>query len=126
MKVNQTISVGVYGASGYTGFEMLRLIRRHSQVRLHFATSESAAGHNIHDIYPVTWDIPLVSAEDADLTGVDAVFVCLPHGASMATVVAARQAGVRVIDLSADFRLRDNSAYETWYSTGRRLPKLNC
>jgi N-acetyl-gamma-glutamyl-phosphate reductase len=124
MTVNQTISVGVYGASGYTGFETLRLLSRHAHIRLRFATSESAAGQNIRDIYPVTWDISLVSAEDANLTGVDAVFVCLPHGASMPTVVAAREAGVRVIDLSADFRLTVAEVYEQWYHTPHRAPEL--
>ena len=124
MTVDRTITVGVYGASGYTGFETLRLLSRHTHIRLRFATSESAAGQNIHDIYPVTWDIPLVSAEDADLTGVDAVFVCLPHGASMPTVVAAREAGVRVIDLSADFRLTSAQVYEQWYHAPHSAPEL--
>ncbi len=121
---NAIINVGVYGASGYTGLETLRILRRHPAVRLKFATSESAAGQNISDIYPVTWDIPLVAAADAPLNQVDAVFCCLPHGASMPTVIAARQAGARVIDLSADFRLTDAALYERWYNVPHEAPEL--
>ncbi|RMF05439.1 MAG: N-acetyl-gamma-glutamyl-phosphate reductase, partial [Chloroflexi bacterium] len=95
MGINAKIKVGVYGASGYTGFETLAILRKHPAVQLEFATSESSAGGNIRDIYPVPWDIPLVSAADAPLDAVDAVFCCLPHGASMPTVIAARQSGVR-------------------------------
>lgn len=121
---NQKINVGVYGASGYTGLETLRILGKHPGIQLKFATSESAAGQNISDIYPVTWDIPLVSAADAPLNQVEAVFCCLPHGASMPTVIAARQAGVRVIDLSADFRLTDAALYQRWYNVPHEAPGL--
>jgi N-acetyl-gamma-glutamyl-phosphate reductase len=118
------INVGVFGASGYTGLEMLRLLRGHPRTRLVFATSESAAGKSIRDIYPLTWDVPLVAAADAPLDQTDAVFCCLPHGASMPAVIAARQAGVRVIDLSADFRLADVDIYQQWYKVQHAAPEL--
>jgi len=124
MTQTQKITVGVYGASGYTGYETLAILRRHPAVRLAFATSESSAGQNINDIYPVTWNIPLVAASEASLVGVEAVFCCLPHGASMPTVIAARQAGVRVIDLSADFRLTDAAVYQHWYNAPHEAPEL--
>ncbi len=118
------INVGIFGASGYTGFETIKLLRRHQEVNLVFATSESSAGGNLRDLYPVTWDIPLVSSDDAPLDHVEAAFCCLPHAASMPTVRRARQAGVRVIDLSADFRLADPAVYETWYNTSHSAPDL--
>ncbi len=124
MATNSIINAGIYGASGYTGFEALKLLRKHPSVNLVFATSESSAGKTIGDIYPVTWKTPLVSAADAPLKDVDAVFCCLPHGAGMPTVIAARQAGIRVIDLSADFRLADAGIYQQWYNVPHQSPSL--
>jgi N-acetyl-gamma-glutamyl-phosphate reductase len=109
------VKVGVYGATGYTGFELMRILRRHPDVSLAFATSESRAGVRMRDVFPVPWETPLVSEANADPGAVEAVFCCLPHGAAMATVVAAHAAGARVVDLSADFRLRDPATYEQWY-----------
>lgn len=124
MSNNSKINVGVFGASGYTGFEMMRLLRAHPAVRLRFATSERAAGQHLSDIYPTAWDMPLVSKDEAPLDQVDAVFCCLPHAASMPTVIAAQQAGVRVIDLSADFRLTDVALYQKWYGVAHQAPEL--
>jgi N-acetyl-gamma-glutamyl-phosphate reductase len=118
------IKVGIFGASGYTGFETLNLISKHPAAERVFATSESAAGQKLSDLYPVAWDIPLVPLADAALTEVDAVFCCLPHGASMPAVIAARRAGVRVIDLSADFRLTDAAVYQKWYGVAHEAPAL--
>lgn len=118
------INVGVFGASGYTGFETLRYLRRHQAVKLIFATSESNAGGCLSDLYPISWGLPLIAAQDAPLEQVEAVFCCLPHAASMPTVLKARQAGVRVIDLSADFRLPDKAIYEQWYGVRHAAPDL--
>jgi len=118
------IKVGVFGASGYTGFETIKILRQHPDVELVFATSESSAGQLLSSLYPVPWNVPLTAAADAPLDDVDAVFCCLPHGASMPTVIAARQAGVRVIDLSADFRLTDAAVYEQWYNVAHQAPDL--
>lgn len=118
------IKAGIFGASGYTGFETLSILRKHPAVELIFATSESSAGQKLSDLYPVAWDIPLMPMADAPLAEVDAVFCCLPHGASMPTVIAARQAGARVIDLSADFRLTDAALYQKWYKVAHEAPAL--
>jgi N-acetyl-gamma-glutamyl-phosphate reductase len=118
------IKVGVFGASGYTGYEIMAMLRRHPLVEVVFATSEAAAGEKFSDIYPVPWQIPLIKSADAPLDQVDAVFCCLPHAASMPTVVAARQAGARVIDLSADFRLDDVAVYEKFYNVPHTAPEL--
>jgi N-acetyl-gamma-glutamyl-phosphate reductase len=118
------ISVGVFGATGYTGYETIKIIRQHAGVKLAFATSESAAGQKLSNLYPVPWDIPLIPAAAAPLERVEAVFCCLPHGASMPAVIAARQAGVRVIDLSADFRLAEATLYQKWYNVPHKAPEL--
>ena len=124
MDNNSRINVGVYGASGYTGFETVRLIREHPAMQLIFATSESAAGKTLSDIYPVAWATPLISAADAPVADVDVVFCCLPHAASVPTVALAREVGVRVIDLSADFRLNEAELYEKWYQVHHAAPEL--
>jgi N-acetyl-gamma-glutamyl-phosphate reductase len=121
---NSKLKVGVFGATGYTGFETIGLIRKHPDVELVFATSESSTGQNLSDLYPVPWNVPLIAAEKAPLDEVDAVFCCLPHAASMPTVIAAREAGVRVIDLSADFRLTNPDVYQKWYGTAHEAPAL--
>jgi N-acetyl-gamma-glutamyl-phosphate reductase len=118
------IRVGVFGASGYTGFELVTIARQHPGMELIFATAESSAGKRLSDLYPVAWDLPLVATADAPLEAVEAVFCCLPHGASMPAVIAARQAGVRVIDLSADFRLADAGLYQKWYGVPHQASEL--
>jgi N-acetyl-gamma-glutamyl-phosphate reductase len=118
------LKVGIYGATGYTGFELVRILRRRPDVALAWATSESQAGGTLGDTHPVPWDVPLVAEADADPGAVDAVFCCLPHGASMKTVAAARAAGAKVIDFSADFRLRDPAVYRQWYGVDHAAPGL--
>lgn len=118
------IKVGIYGATGYTGFELIRILRQHPAVSLKFATSESWAGARLSDVFPVPYDLSLISEAEADPGEVEAVFCCLPHGAAMATVVSARAAGAKVIDLSADFRLSDLTVYETWYGLEHTAPDL--
>lgn len=118
------VNVGVFGATGYTGFEAVRLLTQHPEAKLTFATSESSAGQTLSDVYPTSYDIPLVPRASAPLDAVDAVFCCLPHGASMQAVTQAHEAGVKVIDLSADFRLQDVAVYERWYKTTHQAPGL--
>ncbi|MDI7275149.1 MAG: N-acetyl-gamma-glutamyl-phosphate reductase [Anaerolineae bacterium] len=118
------IRVGVFGATGYAGYELVRLLRGHPAARLVFATSEQSAGGRLSDVYPCFDDLELVSAEEAPLGEVDCVFCSLPHGASMGTVRRARRAGLRVVDLSADFRLPDAALYERWYGAPQQAREL--
>jgi N-acetyl-gamma-glutamyl-phosphate reductase len=109
------IEVGIYGATGYTGIELIHLLHRHPAAQIVFATARSAAGQPLNTVFPTLLDLPLVAAEEVDPTTVDVVFCCLPHGASAPTAQQALEAGARVIDLSADFRLRNPADYERWY-----------
>lgn len=112
------IKIGIIGATGYTGLELLKLLSRHPAAEVTWLTSEQSAGQRFGDVFPVApalGDHALVASASADLAGVDLVFCCLPHAASQGAVAAARQAGAKVVDLSADFRLHDPAIYEQWY-----------
>ena len=118
------IEIGVFGSTGYSGAELIRLIMRHDQVRLQFAASRSSAGKNLAQVFPGAPEIDLIEPEQAPLDSVDLVFLCLPHGASAQTAVQALEAGARVIDLSADFRLANSATYEQWYGLTHPAPEL--
>lgn len=118
------IQVGIFGASGYTGHELVRILSRHSQAEVHFATSETYAGRTLADLYPAAPALPLIPAEEAPLGGIDVAFCCLPHTASMPLVQKLRRANVPVIDLSADFRLDSAAAYQRWYKTEHTAVEL--
>jgi N-acetyl-gamma-glutamyl-phosphate reductase len=108
----------VAGASGYAGALAARLIHRHPDFELAAITSRSEAGRRLSDVHP-RHRVPLVM-EELDLeihAQVDAAIVAYPHGAAAPLVAALIERGVRVIDLSADFRLRDAAIYEHWYVT---------
>jgi N-acetyl-gamma-glutamyl-phosphate reductase len=108
----------IAGASGYAGALAARLIDRHPDFELAAITSRSEAGRRLSDVYP-HHRVPLVM-EELDLerhAAVDAAIVAYPHGAAAPLVAALIERGVRVIDLSADFRLRDAATYERWYVT---------
>jgi N-acetyl-gamma-glutamyl-phosphate reductase len=109
-------SVVVAGASGYTGALAARLVRRHPEFDLVAVTSRSDAGRRLDDLYPYH-RVPLALEElDFDRHGqADAAIVAYPHGAAAPVVAALRAKGVKVVDLSADFRLRDVGEYERWY-----------
>ncbi len=112
-------SVAVFGASGYAGALAASLLWRHPQFELVALTSRSDAGRRLDDLYP-RYRVPLTMEElDLELerqgAGLDAAVVAYPHHAAAPLVAALRERGVRVVDLSADFRLRDQATYEQWY-----------
>ncbi len=87
------IKAGIYGATGYTGYEVVQLLRRHPEVRIAWATSRTYAGQSLSDAFPTVDPLPLTTAEEVDPAGCDVVFLCLPHGATVPTAVAALNAG---------------------------------
>ena len=104
------INVGIVGATGYTGVELVKILSRHPNVAIKFATSDSYVGKKLSDAFPCPYDIPLIAHDAAPLDAIDAAFLALPHGASADFAKRALDAGARVIDLSADFRLHDNAS----------------
>ena len=118
------IRVGVYGASGYTGIELVKIFARHPQVEIAFATSDSYAGKKMSDAFPCHYDIPFVAHDAAPLDAIDVALLALPHGASADYGKRVLEAGARVIDLSADFRLHDAAVYKKWYGLDHHAPEL--
>ena len=115
----ETIRVGIYGAGGYAGIDLVVLLSKHSNVTLQFATSNTYAGKSVTGT-----SLSYISHTDADLSTVDVVFLALPHTVSAPVVKQAQTAGVRVVDLSADMRLDSETAFETWYQTEHPHPEL--
>lgn len=116
------VNVAVVGASGYTGQELLRILLRHRGVNLVCATSRQYAGQKLEDVFPRFRHVPgaTLSFTNSDVpaiiaTGADVAFLALPHGVSAAYARGLVDAGVKVIDLSADFRLNDPAVYEEYY-----------
>ena len=108
--------VSVLGASGYAGAIAAMLIDRHPYFELAHVTARSEAGARLDDIHPRTRVPMVLEAWDPDRqSDVDAALVCWPHRAAAPAVAALRERGVRVVDLSADFRLTDRAIYEDWY-----------
>src|SRR3954469_11159715 len=108
--------VAVLGASGFTGALAARLVHRHPELELVAVTSRSDEGRRLDDLYP-QHPVPLVldACEADELGQIDAAIVAYPHGAAAETVAQLHERGIKVVDLSADFRLRDVATYEEWY-----------
>lgn len=121
------IRVGVVGGTGYTGVELLRLLVGHGQVELRVITSRSAAGMAVTNMFPNLrghLDLEFSAPDAATLQGCDLVFFATPNGTAMQMVPELLAAGVRVVDLAADFRLRDPAVWEQWYGMPHACPEL--
>lgn len=121
-------NVGIIGASGFTGAELLRLCVGHPQLQVSFATGDSQAGTRVADLYPSLAagysDMVFQPWSPELLADVDVVFLGLPHGASQAIVPDLLDRVRVVIDLGADFRLRASSDYVQWYGAAHTCPEL--
>ncbi len=121
------IRAGIVGGTGYTGVELLRLLARHSEVELAAITSRSDAGRPVSEMFPSLRghvDLAFSDPAQAGLDDCDVVFFATPNGIAMQQAPALLDAGVRVIDLAADFRLRDASVWEAWYGMPHACPGL--
>ncbi len=121
-----TYNIAILGASGYTGAELVRLIATHPHLRIAALSADRKAGQQMADVFPHLrhLDLPaLVKMEDIDFSGIDLVFAALPHGLSQALVRDLPES-VKVVDLGADFRLRDPADYEKWYGAPHVAPAL--
>ena len=122
------VKVGVFGASGYTGAELLRLCASHPDLDVALATADSQAGVKAADLYPSLAaaypGLVFAEADPAAAEGLDLVFLALPHGASQHLVADLRKRVPHIVDLAADFRLKDASLYPTWYGEEHTAPEL--
>ncbi len=121
------IKVGVVGGTGYTGVELLRLLVRHPGVELSAVTSRAEAGRRVDDLYPnlrghlnLCFEAPELDV----LSACDLVFFATPNGVAMKQMRALLDAGVRVIDLAADFRIKDLDVWSRWYGMEHACPEL--
>lgn len=121
------IKVGIVGGTGYTGVELLRLLAAHPGVELSVITSRKEDGIPVADMFPSLRghvNLAFSSPEKAHLADCDVVFFATPHGVAMAQAPALLAAGVKVIDLAADFRLQDVATFEKWYGMPHSCPEL--
>ena len=123
------LRIGVLGASGYTGSDLVRLAARHPNVEITALTANSHAGKKMSAVFPHFYmlDLPdLVTWEQVDWNDVDAVFCGLPHGTTQDVTRAIYEANddIKIIDMSADFRLRDTATYAEWYGLEHRAADL--
>ncbi len=121
------IKVGIVGGTGYTGAELLRLLVNHPQVEITQITSRGEDGARVADLFPSLrgyLDLEFCAPDPASLGACDAVFFATPHGVAQAMAPTILEGGARVIDLSADFRIRDAALWERWYRQPHGSPEL--
>ena len=123
------LNVGIVGGTGYTGVELLRLLAQHPQAEVRVITSRKDAGTRVAAMFPSlrsgrVAELAFVEPDRADLRSCDVVFFATPHGVAMAGARELTSAGVRIIDLAADFRLRDTATFERWYKMPHACPDL--
>lgn len=125
--MTKKIKVGIVGGTGYTGVELLRLLSQHPHVQLHAITSRKEEGMKVSEMFPNLRgkvDLAFSTPENAALTQCDVVFFATPHGVAMAQAQELLAAGVKVIDLAADFRLQDTAEFEKWYKMSHSCPDI--
>lgn len=119
--------VGIIGAAGFAGAELVRLVLQHSEFELAVITSNADAGTSLADVYPAfagASDLVFTTHDDPAVKSCDLAFLAVPHTAAMAQAPALLDAGVTVVDLSADYRLADKDVYEQWYGAKHTSPEL--
>ncbi len=120
--------VFICGGSGYTGSELLRILALHDEIEITGVTSEKSAGMAVNELFPAFFIYSHLKFENLDIDKIkkkaDIYFLALPHGKSQKIAASLLEAGKKVIDLSADFRIKDASCYEKWYKTPHLFPSL--
>jgi N-acetyl-gamma-glutamyl-phosphate reductase len=121
------IRIGIVGGTGYTGVELLRLLAQHPEADVRTITSRKDAGTPVAAMFPSLrgrYDLAFTEPAAAGLTSCDVVFFATPHGVAMAQARELLSAGVRIVDLAADFRLQDPQLFERWYKMPHACPDL--
>jgi N-acetyl-gamma-glutamyl-phosphate reductase len=131
----RTISVSIVNVTSYTGVELLRLLAQHPQFRVTSVTARSAVGKRLSEVFP-QFEVSRNKGSEKETSALadlvitdepgqtDLAFVCLPHAAAAESVLTLLERGIKVVDLSADFRLRDVAVYEAWYKHTHPAPAL--
>jgi len=115
-------TVGIINVTGYAGVELARLLSRHPQAELVSVTGRSAAGRDLADVFPHLVDIKLTVEQQLDQ--VELVFSAMPHKESAQQIIPLLERGIKIVDISADFRLKDAAAYPLWYGFDHPAPQL--
>ena len=121
------VKIGIVGGTGYTGIELLRLLARHPQARLAAITSRKESGMPVAEMFPSlrrVVDLKFSTPDEAPLASCDVVFFATPHGVAMDMAPSLVRGGVKVIDLAADFRIKDPVVFEKWYKMPHRALDL--
>lgn len=121
------VKVAIAGATGYTGLELLRLLLKHPEVEIVALTSEASEGKRISDVFPSLrgfCDLPLAGLGAKIAATCDVLFLCLPHTAAISLMPDFLKEPCKVIDLSADFRIKDAAVFEKWYHVPHAQPAL--
>ena len=121
------VKIGIVGGTGYTGVELLRILAQHPDADVRVITSRGEAATLVSDMFPSLrgrYDLKFVAPVDANLKQCDIVFFATPHGVAMAQARELVTAGVKIIDLAADFRLKDPAVFERWYKMPHACPDL--
>jgi len=121
------IRIAIIGGTGYTGVELLRLLAQHPQADVCAISSRAEAGRPVADLFPNLrghYDLCFCDPLDVDYSGIDLVFFATPHGVAQASMAEVLASGTRVVDLSADFRIRDQQTWEKWYGQDHQCPEL--
>jgi N-acetyl-gamma-glutamyl-phosphate reductase len=128
MATDKQVKIGIVGGTGYTGVELLRMLSQHPNAELSMITSRKEAGTRLDAMFPSLrgrCDLSFSDTATADLTKCDVVFYATPHGVAMADAPKMMAAGVKIIDLAADFRFRDHTIFERVYKMPHSCPDLN-
>lgn len=123
--MNKQFKIGIVGATGYTGVELLRLLASHPEANVIAVTSRKEAGRSVADYFPSLrgfYDLDFQSPDSVDFTQCDLVFFATPNGVAMKEAPALLDQGIKVIDLSADYRIQDQATWERWYKMEHASP----
>lgn len=121
------IKIGIVGGTGYTGVELLRILATHPEAEIVAITSRKEAGMPVADMYPSLRgrvDLKFTTPDESPLADCDVVFFATPHGVAMAQAPELLAAGVKIIDLAADFRLQDPAVFEKWYGLSHSCTEI--
>jgi N-acetyl-gamma-glutamyl-phosphate reductase len=124
--MNKQFKIGIVGATGYTGVELLRLLANHPHIDVIAVTSRQEAGKAIADYFPSLrgfYDLVFQSPEQVDFSQCDLVFFATPHGVAMNEAPALLAQGIKIVDLSADYRIQDQATWEKWYGMPHSSPE---